>query len=77
MVLKWQDGSFLCSIMTSTSISPDPKPKEEAHSVKVVSTVTHHTLVAGNVASTGAKSQVAKPSTARNEVSPSFHIHKF
>ncbi|KAJ7893408.1 hypothetical protein B0H14DRAFT_2559821 [Mycena olivaceomarginata] len=54
--------------MTLTLTSPDPEPEEEARSVKVVSTVTHHTLVAGNVASTNAKSQVAKPSTARNKI---------
>ncbi|KAJ7770346.1 hypothetical protein B0H14DRAFT_2632620 [Mycena olivaceomarginata] len=60
--------------MTSTSTSPDPEPEEEAHSVKIVSIVTHHTLVAGNVASTGAKSRVAKPSTAKAKKTEALDI---
>jgi hypothetical protein len=56
--------------MTLTS----PEPKEQAHLVKVVSTVTHHTLVAGPVT---AKSKAGKPKDKKEVKTKEFSHHKF
>ncbi|KAJ7883099.1 hypothetical protein B0H13DRAFT_1890539 [Mycena leptocephala] len=58
--------------MSSTS----PEPEEQEHLAKVVSIVTHHTLIAGPVAAFGAKSKVSKPKDKKEVKTKEFN-HKF
>jgi hypothetical protein len=58
--------------MTSTP----PEPEEQEHLAKVVSIVTHHTLVAGPVAAFGAKSKASKPKDKKEVKTKEFN-HKF
>lgn len=58
------------------SPSPDPElDSDQAHSAKVVSIVTHHTVVAGPVAASGVKSR-SKPKEKKETKTKEFQ-HSF
>jgi hypothetical protein len=62
---------FRSEFRRSTMSSPSPEPQETTHKAKVISTVTHYTLVAVPGASGGAKSKT-KPKTKKETETKEF-----